>query len=91
MQQAAPAFDFRLRPHRSLGPRGFLILMALIGSISFITGLLFMLQGAWPVFGFLGLDVALICSAALLLSFLATLYPSWRAAQVQPAEALRYE
>jgi uncharacterized membrane protein len=60
MQQAAPAFDFRLRPHRSLGPRGFLVLMALIGSISFITGLLFMLQGAWPVFGFLGLDVALI-------------------------------
>ena len=37
------------------------------------------------------LDVALICSAALILSFLATVYPSWRAAQVQPAEALRYE
>lgn len=37
------------------------------------------------------LDVTLICSAALILSFLATLYPSWRAAQVQPAEALRYE
>ncbi|RMH86507.1 lipoprotein-releasing ABC transporter permease subunit [Pseudomonas sp. AOB-7] len=37
------------------------------------------------------LDVVLICSAALILSFLATLYPSWRAAQVQPAEALRYE
>ncbi|WPC03651.1 lipoprotein-releasing ABC transporter permease subunit [Pseudomonas benzenivorans] len=36
-------------------------------------------------------DVVLICSAALVLSFLATLYPSWRAAQVQPAEALRYE
>jgi len=36
-------------------------------------------------------DVALICSAALILSFLATVYPSWRAAQVQPAEALRYE
>ncbi|MES2818447.1 MAG: lipoprotein-releasing ABC transporter permease subunit [Pseudomonadota bacterium] len=36
-------------------------------------------------------DVWLICGAAFTLSFLATLYPSWRAAQVQPAEALRYE
>ncbi len=36
-------------------------------------------------------DVLLICGCALTLSFLATLYPSWRAAQIQPAEALRYE
>jgi len=36
-------------------------------------------------------DVVLICGAAFTLSFLATLYPSWRAAQIQPAEALRYE
>ncbi len=36
-------------------------------------------------------DVLLICTAALILSFLATLYPSWRAAGIQPAEALRYE
>jgi len=36
-------------------------------------------------------DVALVCAAALLLSFLATLYPAWRAARTQPAEALRYE
>ncbi len=36
-------------------------------------------------------DVLLISSASLLLSFLATLYPSWRASKVQPAEALRYE
>jgi len=36
-------------------------------------------------------DVLLVCGAALLLSFLATLYPAWRAARTQPAEALRYE
>ena len=36
-------------------------------------------------------DVALVTLAALVLSFLATLYPAWRAAQTQPAEALRYE
>ncbi|CAM5233280.1 Lipoprotein-releasing system transmembrane subunit LolC OS=Stutzerimonas stutzeri OX=316 GN=CXK95_12745 PE=3 SV=1 [Stutzerimonas stutzeri] len=36
-------------------------------------------------------DVAIVAVAALSLSFLATLYPAWRAAQTQPAEALRYE
>lgn len=36
-------------------------------------------------------DVVLICCAALGLSFLATLYPAWRASRTQPAEALRYE
>lgn len=38
-----------------------------------------------------GTDVAMVCGAALVLSFLATLYPAWRAARTQPAEALRYE
>ncbi len=36
-------------------------------------------------------DVVLVCGAALVLSFFATLYPAWRAARTQPAEALRYE
>ena len=36
-------------------------------------------------------DVLLVCGAALCLSFFATLYPAWRAARTQPAEALRYE
>jgi len=36
-------------------------------------------------------DVAVVVSSSLLISFLATLYPSYRASRVQPAEALRYE
>src|SRR5690606_1055197 len=38
-----------------------------------------------------GRDVLLICGAALGMSCLAPLYPSWRASRTQPAEALRYE
>ena len=36
-------------------------------------------------------DIVVITAVALLMSFLATLYPAWRAARTQPAEALRYE
>jgi lipoprotein-releasing system permease protein len=36
-------------------------------------------------------DVVSIALMALGLSFVATLYPSWRAGRVNPAEALRYE
>ncbi len=37
------------------------------------------------------LDVALVAGSSLAISLLSTLYPAWRASQVQPAEALRYE
>jgi uncharacterized membrane protein len=53
-------FDAELRPHRSLSPRGFLLLMAGVCAISFTGGLAFYLAGAWPVIGFLGADVLLI-------------------------------
>jgi len=36
-------------------------------------------------------DVMLICGAGLVLSFLATIYPAYRASQIEPAHALRYE
>lgn len=69
-----PVADFVLRPHRSLGPRGFLVVMGLIGGISFVTGALFVLKGAWPVLGFMGIDVALVWFA---------FRQSYRAAQVR--------
>ena len=37
------------------------------------------------------LDVIKVCSAALFISLIATLYPSWRASKILPAEALSYE
>jgi uncharacterized membrane protein len=53
-------FSAILTPHRSLNATGFLILMAAIGSLSFGAGVTFLLMGAWPVFGFFGLDVLLV-------------------------------
>jgi len=55
-----PVFSVVLTPYRSLGPRGFLALMAVLCTMSFIAGLVFWLAGAWPVVGFMGLDVALV-------------------------------
>lgn len=49
-----------LYPNRSLGPRGFLVLMLALIAISFTAGVIFVAIGAWPVFGFFGLDVALL-------------------------------
>jgi uncharacterized membrane protein len=49
-----------LTPHRALSPKGFMVLMAAICVVSFATGLMFFLMGAWPVIGFMGLDVLLI-------------------------------
>lgn len=56
-------FDAILRPHRSLSAFGFLILMLVICTVSFIAGIVFLVQGAWPVMGFFGLEVALVYGA----------------------------
>ena len=55
-----PILNIILYPHRSLSPKGFLILMLCIIFVSFSIGAFFMLKGAWPVFGFFGLDVLLV-------------------------------
>jgi len=49
-----------LRPHRSLTPAGFLAVMAVLAGVSFTAGMAFLMMGAWPIFGFFGLDVALV-------------------------------
>lgn len=59
--QVAPSpFRAVLTPYRSLSRTGFVMLMSAIGLIGFVTGLAFLMIGAWPVLGFFGLDVALI-------------------------------
>jgi uncharacterized membrane protein len=50
-------FSAVLTPHRSLNRTGFLVLMGFLSVISFGAGLVFWMMGAWPVFGFFGLDV----------------------------------
>ncbi|NJM91206.1 MAG: DUF2244 domain-containing protein [Myxococcales bacterium] len=58
--QPRPAFKAMLTPNRSLPPRGFLALMMAVSIVSFVVGVAFALVGAWPVLGFLGLDVLAI-------------------------------
>src|ERR1700755_597298 len=52
-----------LTPHRSLNRTGFLVLMGFVCAVSFAAGLVFLLMGAWPVFGFFCLDVLVIWGA----------------------------
>jgi len=53
-------FSAVLTPHRSLNNVGFLVLMIVFGAASFVTGIAFLMMGAWPIFGFFGLDVLLL-------------------------------
>lgn len=60
---SAPAtcyFDAELNPHRSLGEAGFRVLMGVVIAANLIVGSIFYFSGAWPIFGFMGLDVLLL-------------------------------
>ncbi len=59
-QQQPCYFDAELTPHRSLSPRGFRILMAVVIAANFTVDAAFYFSGAWPIFGFMGLDVGLL-------------------------------
>ena len=53
-------YEISLYPYRSLNKTGFFILMFSLGFVSFVAGIIFMIKGAWPVFGFFGLDILLV-------------------------------
>jgi uncharacterized membrane protein len=55
-----PFFRALLMPHRSLGRTGFTILMGALLFGWIVTGAIFLSHGAWPIFGFFGLDVLLV-------------------------------
>src|SRR3954464_1169084 len=56
-------FSALLTPHRSLSRAGFLALMLFVIAVSFAAGLVCVLVGAWPAFGFVGLHVLAVYGA----------------------------
>jgi uncharacterized membrane protein len=51
-----PVFSAVIRPHRSLSPEGFKIVMVLVCLTSLVASVPFVIMGFWPVAGFFGLD-----------------------------------
>jgi len=54
---ATPLYAVSLTPHRSLDRRGIRLVAGLAAALALIPGIIFYLAGAWPVVGFMGLDV----------------------------------
>ncbi|MGL4727151.1 MAG: DUF2244 domain-containing protein [Bosea sp. (in: a-proteobacteria)] len=50
-------FSAVITPHRSLGKRGFRLVMTLVCLATIVSSIPFMVLGAWPVAGFFGLDL----------------------------------
>jgi len=58
--QARPIFAATLTPPRSLTPTGKRLVVGLVAALALVPGVVFYLAGAWPVVGFMGLDVLAI-------------------------------
>lgn len=58
--ERAAFFDIELKPYRSLGPRGFAVLIGFVALGNLGAGVAFWLLGAWPVLLFCGLDLLLV-------------------------------
>jgi lipoprotein-releasing system permease protein len=66
-----------------------------VAGLEHLLGIQFLRAEVYPV-SYLPADLALVdvgavCAVALAMSFVATIYPAWRAARMQPADVLRYE
>jgi uncharacterized membrane protein len=61
--QARPLFAAKLTPHRSLGQRGYRIVIAVVAIAATVPAITFWSLGAWPIVGFMGVDVAVIAWA----------------------------
>lgn len=55
----SPTWAVTLTPHRSLSRQAFISLMAILVALNLAGGIIFWAIGAWPVMGFMGLDVAI--------------------------------
>lgn len=55
--KSAPEFEAVIHPYRSLGPLGFAILLAVVAGVNLAGAVVMLWYGAWPVVGFMGLDV----------------------------------
>ncbi|CAN7417120.1 DUF2244 domain-containing protein [Rhizobium rhizogenes] len=58
-----PVFAAELFPHRSLGRKGFRVMLALMGTFCLVYGILFVIRGAWPIGIFFGADFFLLYGA----------------------------
>lgn len=58
--QARPIFAATLTPYRSLTPTGKRMVVGLTAALALVPGFIFYVAGAWPVVGFMGLDVLAI-------------------------------
>lgn len=58
-----PVFAAELFPYRSLGPKGFRVLLLISGAVCLMYGMFFIATGAWPIGFFFGLDFALLYGA----------------------------
>ena len=61
--KSQPLERLTIWPHRSLSPKGFAIVIGVLAGLLFTIGLGFFLAGAWPVIGFLGLELLVVWGA----------------------------